>query len=213
MQIQTLNVGSHRLRVAVWPGDEGTTPLLLMNGIGGSIELLRPFAEQMSGTEVIAFDVPGSGGSFTSILPQRMSGLARLAARMLTQLGYDRVDVLGVSWGGALAQQFAYDFPKVCRRLVLAGTSTGLFAVPGNLRALWMLMHAGRFNDPDFIAEHAGTIYGGVFRNNPEFARRHLSEIVPPRTLGYIWQLFAIWGCDQHPLAAPPAPADADHGR
>lgn len=189
-----MNVGSQRLRVAVWPGEEGTTPLLLMNGIGGSIELLRPFAEQMDGTEVIAFDVPGSGGSSTSVLPQRMSGLARLAARMLAQLGYEQVDVLGVSWGGALAQQFAYSFPSRCRRLILAGTNMGVFAVPGNLEALLKLTYAGRHRDRSFLAQNAGTIYGGIFRDNPDYALVHMGEIMPPRTVGYIWQLLSIWG-------------------
>ena len=76
-----VNIGGRRIRVAVWPGDTTSTPLLLMNGIGGNIEVLRPFAEQMQGTEVIAFDVPGAGGSSTSILPYRLSGLARLVSR------------------------------------------------------------------------------------------------------------------------------------
>ena len=194
VQTQILNIDNDRIRVGVWPGETTSTPLLLMNGIGGSIELLRPFAEQLKGTEVIAFDVPGTGGSSTRILPYRLPGLAKLVARMIAQLGYEQVDVLGVSWGGALAQQFARDFPKRCRRLILAATSTGLFAVPGDPIALLMLMHSGRLNDPEYMATHAGRIYGGVFRSNPEYARHHIGEIMPARTVGYIWQLFAIWG-------------------
>ena len=194
MQIQILNIGGHRIRVAVWPGDSTSTPLLLMNGIGGNIELLRPFAEQMQGTEVIAFDVPGTGGSSTSMLPYRLSGLASLVSRVLVQLGYQQVDVLGVSWGGLLAQQFAHSFPQRCRRLVLAATSNGAFAVPGNPYALFMLAQAAQQADPAYLARHAGTIFGGVLRDNPEYALGHVSEMMPPRTLGYLWQLFAASG-------------------
>lgn len=194
MQIQYVNIGGRRIRVAVWPGDTTSTPLLLMNGIGGNIEVLRPFAEQMHGTEVIAFDVPGAGGSSASILPYRLSGLARLVSRVIVQLGYERVDVLGVSWGGLLAQQFAHSFPQHCRRLILAATSNGAFAVPGNPYAIFMLAQAAQQADPTYLARHAGTIFGGVFRNNPEYALSHVSEMMPPRTLGYLWQLFAATG-------------------
>jgi len=195
MKIRMVDVGKQRIRAAIWPANrEGGTPLLLINGIGGSIEVLRPFAEQFPETEVIAFDAPGTGASATPVTPLRMPGFAKLVAGMLTQLGYRQVDVLGVSWGGALAQQFAHSFPGRCRRLILAATSTGLFAVPGDPRALWRLMWSSRFDDAESIVKHADTIYGGVFRKNPECAREHMSEIVPPRTLGYLGQLYAIWG-------------------
>lgn len=194
MQIQYVTIGSHRIRVAVWPGDTTSTPLLLLNGIGGNIELLRPFAEQLSGTEVITFDVPGVGGSSSSLLPYRLSDLARLVSRLIVQLGYEQVDVLGVSWGGMLAQQFAHSFPARCRRLILAATSNGAFAVPGNPYALLMLAEAARHADPAYLARHAGAIFGGVFRDNPEYALNHVGEIMPPRTLGYLWQIFAATG-------------------
>ena len=44
------------------------------------------------------------------------------------------VDVLGVSWGGALAQQFAFQNPRRCRRLILVSTGTGVMMVPGRPR-------------------------------------------------------------------------------
>lgn len=75
MKIRMVDVGKQRIRVAVWPSDrQGGTPLLLINGIGGSIEVLRPFAEQLPDTEVIAFDAPGTGASATPVMPLRMGG-------------------------------------------------------------------------------------------------------------------------------------------
>lgn len=194
MKIKTLSIGSQRVRVAVWPGARDATPLLVMNGIGCNIEVLRPFIEQLEGRECIAFDAPGVGGSSTSPLPYRMSGLASLVDRLVSKMGYEQVDVLGVSWGGALAQQFAYSFPSRCRRLILAGTNMGVFAVPGNLEALLKLTYAGRHRDRSFLAQNAGTIFGGIFRDNPDYALVHMGEIMPPRTVGYIWQLLSIWG-------------------
>ena len=121
------------LRVGVRPGDKSQPPLLLFNGIGANIELVGPFLEALDGLEAIIFDVPGVGGSPAPRLPYRPWHLARLSARLLDQLGYGHVDVLGVSWGGAIAQQFAFQQAKRCRRLILAATSPGHLMVPGKL--------------------------------------------------------------------------------
>src|SRR6476660_1882472 len=88
---------------------QGTgVPLVLCNGIGASLEVLDPFvAELGQDSTVIRFDVPGTGGSPPSALPYGFPYLAWVLGRVLSELGVGVVDVLGVSWGGALAQQFA----------------------------------------------------------------------------------------------------------
>jgi pimeloyl-ACP methyl ester carboxylesterase len=58
--------------------------------------------------------------------------LAHQAAHLLDVLGIPEADVLGVSFGGAVAQQLALDNPQRVRRLVLASTSVGLGGVPGD---------------------------------------------------------------------------------
>jgi pimeloyl-ACP methyl ester carboxylesterase len=58
-----------------------------------------------SGIEFIRFDVPGTGGSPTPTMPYCFSMLCCLIVQVLDQLGYKQVDVLGISWGGGLAQQ------------------------------------------------------------------------------------------------------------
>ena len=108
MHISLHEVGGQTLRVGIRPGEKARPPLLLFNGIGASIELVAPFLAALEGPEAIVFDVPGVGGSPAPSMPYRPSTLARLAAQLLDQLGHDQVDVLGVSWGGALAQQFAF---------------------------------------------------------------------------------------------------------
>src|SRR5438105_1972747 len=144
-----VRVGNQRLRVGVRAGKRGAPPLLIFNGIGANLELLEPFVAALRGVEVIAFDVPGIGGSPTPRLPYRLPWLVKVADHMLRQLGYHGpVDVLGLSWGGAAAQQFAHNFPVRCRKLVLAGASPGMFAVPGRWRVLSKLIDPRRYVDP-----------------------------------------------------------------
>jgi pimeloyl-ACP methyl ester carboxylesterase len=91
--------------------------LLLFNGIGANWELAEPFLDALTDTTAIIFDLPGVGGSPLPSLPYRPSGIARLSARLVADLGYDRVDIAGISWGSGMAQQFAHQYPEICRRV------------------------------------------------------------------------------------------------
>src|SRR5215470_3453213 len=152
VHISLHEVGGQTLRVGIRPGEKARPPLLLFNGIGASIELVAPFLAAFEGPEVIVFDVPGVGGSPAPRLPYRPFMLARLTARLLDELGHRQVDVLGVSWGGALAQQFAFQQRKRCRKLVLAATSPGHLMVPGKLSALIKMATPRRYKDPAYLA-------------------------------------------------------------
>lgn len=197
VEIDTIDVGGQTLRVGVRPrsGSGGPT-LLLMNGIGANIELFDPFVDELvdEGIEVISFDVPGIGGSPTPPTPYRLPGLSRLVARMLDQLGYDEVDVLGVSWGGALAQQFAHQFDHRCRRLVLASTGTGAIMVPGKLSVLRKLATPRRYLDPSYMQEVGPEIYGGRASLDPETVRQHVGSMKTRGARGYYYQLLAATG-------------------
>src|SRR5215510_5349588 len=151
MQISLHEVEGRTLRVGVRPGDKAQPPLLLFNGIGANIELFEPFLDALHGPEAIIFDVPGVGGSPAPWWPYRPSLLAQLSARLLDQLGHEQVDVLGFSWGGALAQQFAYQHAKRCRRLILAATSAGAFMVPGRVSVLARLVNPERYLRPAYM--------------------------------------------------------------
>src|SRR5688572_25581981 len=112
LRIGHVMVDGQQMRVAIRPGAGRGTPLLVCNGLGANLELLEPLAGTLGGIESILFDVPGIGGSSMPARPYRFKGLARLVERMLQELGYaGHFDVLGVSWGGALAQQIARTFP------------------------------------------------------------------------------------------------------
>lgn len=199
MQISLIEVAGQTLRVGIQSGDGARTPLLLFNGIGGNIELVQPFVARLKGLETIVFDVPGVGGSPAPRLPYRPSTLTRLAAALLDQLGYAQVDVLGVSWGGALAQQFAFQQGVRCRRLVLAATSPGHLMVPGKLSALLKMATPRRYRDPEYMRRVAGSIYGGAFRSSPTLAREHLHHVRWSSDYGYYLQLIAGFGWSSLP--------------
>lgn len=194
LQIQTLDIRGRQLRVGVWPGNPAKVPLLLFNGIGGTLELMAPFVDTLGDVEVIAFDVPGTGGSAPPRLPYRLWMLARLASRVLDALGYGRVDVLGVSWGGAFAQQFALQNPRRCRRLILAATSQGTLMMPGSLSVLFKMMSPRRYNDPAYREKIFGMIYGGAARTKPELLAKVAAHMRPTSRRGYLLQQLAIAG-------------------
>ena len=199
MEISLLEVGGQVLRVGIRRGEKARPPLLLFNGIGASIELIAPFLDALNGPETIIFDVPGVGGSPAPWLPYRPWMLVRLSARLLEQLGYEQVDVLGVSWGGALAQQFAFQQAKRCRRLVLAATSPGHLMVPGKLTVLLKMATPRRYKDPDYMNKVAGEIYGGALRKFPELVRDHLRHVRWSSDYGYYLQLIAGVGWSSLP--------------
>ena len=199
MEIGLRDVGGQTLRVGVRHGEQARPPLLLFNGIGANIELVEPFLDVLDGPEAIIFDVPGVGGSPAPILPYRPSTLARLSARLLDQLGHEQVDVLGVSWGGALAQQFAFQQRRRCRRLVLAATSPGHLMVPGKLTVLLKMATPRRYKDPDYMRRVAGDIYGGALRGSADLVQQHLRHVRWSSDYGYYLQLIAGFGWSSLP--------------
>jgi poly(3-hydroxyalkanoate) depolymerase len=194
-ETRTIIVGGQRLRIAIRPGNGTRTPLLLMNGIGVNLEVLQQFVDALDpAIEVLRFDVPGTGGSPAPLIPYRFSALARLVRKMLDQLGYRQVDVLGVSWGGALAQQFAFQYPDRCRRLILVSTGTGALMVPGRPSALTKMATPRRYQDPAYMEQVAGEIYGGKIHRQPELAREFARTARFGGMLGYFYQLLGAAG-------------------
>ena len=196
IETTTITVRGVGLYVAIEQGDGNGQPLLLINGIGANLELFDPFIEALDnvgGQKIgtIRFDVPGIGRSPLPRFPLRFQGLARLISGMLDVLAHPVVDVLGISWGGALAQQFAYQYPSRCRRLILASTSTGGISVPGRLSVLSKMLSPRRYLDPSYMAAIAPLLYGDAFRQNPDLAHSYAQLLKAPHGRGYLMQLLA----------------------
>jgi poly(3-hydroxyalkanoate) depolymerase len=192
-----LRVRGVPLLVDVRPG-EGT-PLLLCNGLGSNLELLQSVADGLAARPgrripVIRVDMPGSGGSAPTRLPVRMPWLARLIADLVTDLGQTEVDVLGLSWGGSLAQEFARRHPELCRRIVLCATSMGMVGVPPKPSALLIPAGPLSFFGAAPMPETGARIYGGGFGDDPAVAHRFAAALRAPDPLGYLWQTLAWLG-------------------
>lgn len=196
---ETLTVDGQRLRVAVREGDRTRPPLLLMNGIGCSLEVLEPFVRALPPQAgVIRFDAPGVGGSPTPDRPYRLGRICRLVTGMLAELGYARVDVLGVSWGGALAQQYAFQERRHCRRLVLVSTAPGAM-LPPDPRLLREMATPRRLTDLEHALRVAPQIYGGKVRTDRSAVR--VIHRARPHRRGYLFQQLALLGWTSIPVA------------
>jgi poly(3-hydroxyalkanoate) depolymerase len=195
MEIQMIDLDGQIVRAGIRHGSDASPPLVIFNGIGGNLELVEPFVEALEDVSVIIFDIPGVGGSPAPLAPYRFSTLSVLTDKLLRRLGHDGpVDVLGVSWGGALAQQFARQYPDRCRRLILAATSPGVLMMPAKISVLSKLMGPRRYTDPSYLQRVGPEIYGGAYRRDPGLLREHSRHIQPPRGRGYLYQLMAAWG-------------------
>ena len=174
-KIETLRAGGRSLRVAVWRADTqaGKTParpLLFFNGIGANIELMSPLADWFADRDVITFDMPGVGGSPSPRLPYRPWTMALRTARLLDKLGYDgKVDVMGVSWGGGMAQQFALQHPKRVGKLILAATAAGMVMVPGDPKVLAKMANPRRYVDPAYMMANFQALYGESHTSSEHF--------------------------------------------
>jgi poly(3-hydroxyalkanoate) depolymerase len=191
-------VDGRMLRVAIWKTAKksGKLPLLFFNGIGANIEVMAPLAEQLPDRDIITFDMPGVGGSPEPVVPYNAIMMARIAALLLDRFKMPLVDVMGVSWGGAMAQQFALQHGSHVNRLILAATSAGMLMVPGNPKALIKMADPRRYIDPEFMRKHFGTLYGGA----TDGSEGHIDRIKPPTKTGYFYQLIAMLGWTSAPF-------------
>jgi pimeloyl-ACP methyl ester carboxylesterase len=201
-----MRVHGHRLRVTV--RGEGP-PVLLINGLGAGVALWEPLHEDLADFRVISFDAPGTGRSSTPTVPYTMSALARMVARLLDQLGETLVDVVGYSFGGALAQQLARDHPERVRRLVLGATTCGWGGLPGDVPSVLAVLTPVRYYSTRAYALTARILAGGAAEADPEFVLRTARARAedPPSVPGYAFQLMAAWSWSSlpwlHLLAQP----------
>jgi len=102
-------------------------PLLLISGTGGDLRKKPKMAEGPLSQhfDVLGYDQRGLGRSAKPDVPYSMADYADDAARLLDAVGWDRVRVLGISFGGMVAQELVLRHPVRVEKLVLACTSPG----------------------------------------------------------------------------------------
>jgi len=104
--------------------EEGTGfPLVLVHGLNGDLTgwaLVMPeFAKHY---RTVALDVRGHGGTGKPDQPYSIKGFAEDLFEFLRKKQIPKAHLLGLSMGGAIAQQFALDHPEMIRSLVLVST-------------------------------------------------------------------------------------------
>ena len=196
--VSFVRVGALRLRIS---RQGHGPPLLLLGGLGNSLGVWDNLVRELPDLETIAVDAPGTGSSSTPALPLSMAELAGVYASLVRSLELDQVSVLGLSFGGAVAQQLAYQSPGMVRRLVLCGTGPGLGGHPGTPAALQELASPARYYSASHSRRVTPLIYGGRFAREQERFGRELQQRLasPPSVYGYYCQLAALVGWSSLP--------------
>lgn len=190
-------IGGRMLRVAKWRLDQPSDhpPILFFNGIGANIEAVAPLAEALSDRAFIMFDMPGVGESPDPVFPYNPFTMSWTAAQLLGRYDLEEVDVLGISWGGAMAQHFALQHRARTRRLILIATTPGMAMVPGNPASFTKMADPRRYTDPEFMNEHFATLYGGIDKDGAAHQKdSHIGRLKPPSPRGYVYQLLCMLG-------------------
>ncbi len=189
-----IDVAGQRLGITRTHG-HGTT-LLLLSDYGADRALLASFCQALSCPTVI-FDWPGMHGSqgvSFAAARQRMAARAGLVAGLLDALGLARVNVLGMGWGGLLAQQLARSHAGRVHALVLVATSCGQTMLPGRWRALKRLARIDGLAGLAVDAREAREIFGGRSERDCRDVASVLAGARAPSPAALAGQLYAVAG-------------------
>jgi pimeloyl-ACP methyl ester carboxylesterase len=117
MEFRERHVAADGFHIRYLEAGEGA-PLLHLHGAGGL--RLNPAHELLSRRfRVVAFEMPGFGGSPENNRTRDMPGLAATMAEAATRLGLDRYNLMGTSFGGKVALWLALQMPERVSALVL----------------------------------------------------------------------------------------------
>jgi pimeloyl-ACP methyl ester carboxylesterase len=104
-------------------GQRGGLPLLFLNYFAANMDDWDPKVTNgfAAGHDVILFDNAGVGSS-TGETPSTVATMTKDCVDFCRALGLKRLDVVGFSLGGMIAQQLAFEYPEMIRRMILLGT-------------------------------------------------------------------------------------------
>jgi len=104
--------------------EEGTGfPLVLIHGLNGDHTGWAPVIPELARHfRTLAIDVRGHGESGKPDQPYSIQEFSQDLKEFLSQMQITRAHILGLSMGGAVAQQFALDYPQMVRALILIST-------------------------------------------------------------------------------------------
>lgn len=177
------------------------TPLLLLHGLGGSLESWEPLLAALPDRDVVMIDAPGAGQSAVPLIPLRIWQIADRMVAAAEQLGVEQADVLGFSLGGTVAQEVARRHPAFARRLVLVGTMLGVGGRPPKRRAAVALLSTKRHHSRAAAEKDLPIVAGGRIARDPDKLAELLDarEAHPPTQRGYRLQQWAVIGWTSWP--------------
>lgn len=146
-----------------------------------------PLERHLGGFDRIRIGLPGAGGMLSRQPLLTMRDFASLVGSLFDQLDIERADVLGLSFGGMVAQQLAHEMPAQIRSLVLVSTTCGLGGEPSNPASWWNAMLADAWMSP-----YAWTPYGLVHQWSQVMMREFgAGWATGPRLKGFLEQTVA----------------------
>lgn len=186
-----VSVGDHTITVTVREG-LGSLPLLMCHGVGLDQARWGEFRARIPRT-TIAFDVRAEHLGRWPSIPH----YARFVGRVMDELGVQRFDVLGLSWGGVIGQQLALTEPRRVRRVVLAGTSPGFLSLPVSPATVMTFLHPDRSEtNRDTLIRR---VYAGDFVDQPDLLAR-LGLVREVDVHAYRRQVMALLGWTSVPF-------------
>jgi pimeloyl-ACP methyl ester carboxylesterase len=177
LQIDDLSIGYRR-------AGAGPAVVLLHGFLCDSRCWRRQLAELSDEFDVIAWDAPGAGSSSDPPDPFTLADWSRCLARLLDDLSVAQAHVVGLSWGGVLAQEFYRLYPGRVRRLVLADTYAGW---RGSL-------------PPDAVAQRRSRCERDSYLPPDEFVPRWVPEMFTGTAQPDVLDEMAAVFADFHPL-------------
>jgi len=195
-------------------GKSGGVPLVFNMHFTGTMDHWDPpVTDRLAATRaVILFDNAGIS-STSGEVPTSVEDMAANAAAFIKALGLARVDVLGFSLGGTVAQALTVAEPNLVRRLILVGTGPrggeGMATLTPEAQAVFGATYAnpdevwlGAFFTPSEKSQTAGRAFLKRFRLRSEGRDPEINEQVAPAQLAAL----AKWG------APTPAPSTISEG-
>ena len=176
-EVQFLTVHGHRrafVKVGRGPA------LLLLHGLACDHTTWNPVIDRLARRyTVIAPDLLGHGLSDKPRADYTLGGYANGMRDLLTLLGIDKVTVIGHSFGGGVAMQFAYQFPERTQRMMLVAPGglgpevtplIKLIQAPGWEPAMGLLTQPGIRHAWTAALRAAGKVDSRYTRDLPEIA-------------------------------------------
>lgn len=191
-------VRAHGLKVRIRRRPvEGQTPLLLINGLGGCLEAWEPLTRMLPGRDIIAIDHPGTGLSSAPNYVMSMLELALFYVEVLEIYDIEKVDVLGFSFGGTIAQEIVNSFPWVVNSLLLVASAPGRGGFPADPLTIMLAANPMRYQIPLVRELSAPMVYKGRAGRDPSLFKNELAGWYAqrPTMLGVAAQVaaFSSW--------------------